>query len=112
MHLLLPIESHPASSELRLLLPGTIGARAPSSKRAVLQALLWLQSSGKGNNFSRFLVLSMELELACKRSRGFWFSFSGGAEMSNCVKAHIQHARVELNPKSVLKICAFGLHST
>lgn len=40
-----------------------------------------------------------------------WFSFSGGAEMSNCAKAQIQHATVELNPESFLKICAFGLHS-
>lgn len=27
--------------------------------------------------------------------------------MSNCAKAQIQHATVELNPKSVLKICAY-----
>lgn len=43
---------------------------------------------------------------------GFWFSFSGGAEMSHCAKTQIQHVTIELNPNSILKICAFGLHST
>lgn len=30
--------------------------------------------------------------------------------MLSCAKAQIQHVTVELNPESVLKICAFGLH--
>lgn len=66
VHLLLPIQSQAAKSELHLLPPGMTSARAPSSERAVLQMLLWLQSGGSCSSFSRFLVLSTELGMPAR----------------------------------------------
>lgn len=62
VHLLLPIQSHIGNRARHLFFL----TWAPRSEGAALQVLLSLLSSGGGNDFSMFLVLSMLLEMPAR----------------------------------------------
>lgn len=84
VHLLLPVQSQTAKSELHLLLPGMISARAPRSGRAVFQVVLWLQSGGSCSSSSWFLVLSTDLGMPARGLGLLVFLFGRCRDVALC----------------------------